>query len=1139
MGAAASISKGQENEYRAKIVKDDGATIDFHGVGGDEYESVTLTAEELKQVSDDYVIQLLGPSVKILNLKRCENITDKTLEEVAKRCLNLTSLNVAGCGQLTDQSIVEVAKHCPNLTSLNVGWCTELTDQSIMELAKNCPNLTSLEVSACNKLTDQSIVEVAKHCPNLTSLEVHSCNKLTDQSIMEVAKNCPNINTLEFNDCINMTDASIFAIAEHCPNLMCLNASTNKITKLPENIGDALCNLTYLHLSNNQITKLPRSITKLKITETYSFNIGNNPLQEPPLEIAKQGIAAIERYFEDCDRGGSAISTQLKVVLVGDGEVGKTSLRRAIRGDANPLTRKVSRTIHLDIERVEIRTTASGRMQDADNETKDDPPPLTLCFYDCGGQREYATGQAPFLTGSALFLLVVPADKAVQENYEQVVGRFLVLLQTRAPGAVVQLILSKTDLLDDEDNVEEKREWLLESVTDTLNEWREGYEERKNERANQIGHSNQKEQLLRIQPTVLCISIKDDPQAIAKVRDGVLALTSTKDPPLLPTVGQMIPGTWLELWKLLGAVMRHGISADDCILFEATRDASAKPLGSEKFNGSNENASAYAPVAALKNLWKRYCDANEGTTFSGTTFNDALCLLEAQGGIFVDAGLAFLHPPFVTDLMSKLIDHTLTLDYMKKSKFKKEVKQFLKTARGKGNAFRALTDGLQALVERGVLCGKALPFLWRDVSLKKEHFSSVLKMLVDTGVIMSSRLGDDVKDVSSLDTDTADAIVLFRLPSSPPSGAKRDEAWPESLKGDQAQIELQIDLWAGCPASLPPRFSAEAHKLGACLYAWLAGVFVLDKGRRRIRAELVQKNDGDNLLVLSVRGQADDALNEAASKIIFDAVDWLNREREKRLPGLEFSLSLGCPECLRRNKTGCDAGSFDWEKVIAKEQLFCKQCKDYVEVRISKPEGKEEGEKSSPCDQTVAHVTKSMNADLPAYKYSYNPAIFSLENNFPEVIFSYATKSNNGKGKDDMWALANVLRENGITSFNGYQVEAGDNWQEAFYGRLPEAQVAILVLSPEYFASDACVKECATILRESKIKIVPVQFGMPNIQGHFLGEGDDEIMLANLIKSKLGNVYPPPDQGGFHENFAQHAKRFAEVVGKNLTRENA
>ena len=72
--------------------------------------------------------------------------------------------------------------------------------------------------------------------------------------------------------------------------------------------------------------------------------------------------------------------------------------------------------------------------------------PLTIMVYDCGGQQDYAMGQAPFLTGSSLFLLVVPEDKAEDQYYEDVVLRFLELLQARAPGAVIQLILSKTDL---------------------------------------------------------------------------------------------------------------------------------------------------------------------------------------------------------------------------------------------------------------------------------------------------------------------------------------------------------------------------------------------------------------------------------------------------------------------------------------------------------------------------------------------------------------------------------------------------------------------------------------------------------------------------------------------------------------------
>ena len=57
---------------------------------------------------------------------------------------------------------------------------------------------------------------------------------------------------------------------------------------------------------------------------------------------------------------------------------------------------------------------------------------------------------------------------------------------------------------------------------------------------------------------------------------------------------------------------------------------------------------------------------------------------------------------------------------------------------------------------------------------------------------------------------------------------------------------------------------------------------------------------------------------------------------------------------------------------------------------------------------------------------SMNTTPFDLEEDFPAVIISYCTKTSGGLGKDLMWAVANVLRENGITSFNGYQVQLGE-----------------------------------------------------------------------------------------------------------------
>jgi hypothetical protein len=159
---------------------------------------------------------------------------------------------------------------------------------------------------------------------------------------------------------------------------------------------------------------------------------------------------------------------------------------------------------------------------------------------------------------------------------------------------------------------------------------------------------------------------------------------------------------------------------------------------------------------------------------------------------------------------------------------------------------------------------------------------------------------------------------------------------------------------------------------------------------------------------------------------------------------------------------------------------------------------------------------------------------FELEAEFPEVILSYTTASRGGKGKKDMWAIANVLRKNGITSFNGYQVKSGDHWQDQWYGNMPEAKVCILILSPEYFDSGPCRDECSAVLKQKSVFPLPVQFGMPDMSGHFLGETSEQVRMANLLNQRIGNVLPPPDKGVFSDNFEQHAETLVRRVREKL-----
>ncbi len=70
---------------------------------------------------------------------------------------------------------------------------------------------------------------------------------------------------------------------------------------------------TKLDLSYNRLTALPAEIGKLKnLTMLY---LSENPMESPPLEIAKRGIVAIRSYFKSLEGERRALN-EVKVLLV-------------------------------------------------------------------------------------------------------------------------------------------------------------------------------------------------------------------------------------------------------------------------------------------------------------------------------------------------------------------------------------------------------------------------------------------------------------------------------------------------------------------------------------------------------------------------------------------------------------------------------------------------------------------------------------------------------------------------------------------------------------------------------------------------------------------------------------------------------
>ncbi len=135
------------------------------------------------------------------------------------------------------------------------------------------------------------------------------------------------------------------------------------------------------------------------ILDVRRITIRSNILEDPPLEIAKKGKVAIEHYFRGLDEGHLPLN-ELKVILVGNGGAGKTSLVKRMTGEEfNP---NESQTHGINICPWILDTT--------DREIK-------INFWDFGGQEIMHATHQFFLSKRSIYILVLDGRKDEDPEY--------------------------------------------------------------------------------------------------------------------------------------------------------------------------------------------------------------------------------------------------------------------------------------------------------------------------------------------------------------------------------------------------------------------------------------------------------------------------------------------------------------------------------------------------------------------------------------------------------------------------------------------------------------------------------------------------------------------------------------------------
>jgi hypothetical protein len=104
-------------------------------------------------------------------------------------------------------------------------------------------------------------------------------------------------------------------------------AQNNRITTIPRSIVNLQFSLIELHLDSNRLDFLPTEVGELKLLSVLGLE--GNPLRTLPREVqqlAQAGaVRKVQEYLNELE-GGSRSFNRVKLMFVGDGGVGKSSL---------------------------------------------------------------------------------------------------------------------------------------------------------------------------------------------------------------------------------------------------------------------------------------------------------------------------------------------------------------------------------------------------------------------------------------------------------------------------------------------------------------------------------------------------------------------------------------------------------------------------------------------------------------------------------------------------------------------------------------------------------------------------------------------------------------------------------------------
>ncbi len=395
------------------------------------------------------------------------DLKDFSLTTLPPEIGNLTALQTL---ILDSNQLTTLPSEIGNLTALQI---LSLDGNRLTTLPSEIGNLTALQTLT---LDSNRLTTLPSEIGNLTALRYLSLQLNKRLSLPSAISSCASLEYLNLHDIwVDVFPSVIIFFTRlkelyyggnkliklppetgNLTSLQRLNLAHNLLTTLPPEIG-CLTALQTLNLDHNLLTTLPPEIGNLTALQT--LNLAENRLTALPLEIAQ--LTALEELFLHGTDGlgltpevlgpkwvevsGDVkpaspraildyyfrISTQAttplnegKMILVGRGEVGKTSLVRRLR--ENKFNEKQQKTVGIRIEPWQIALRPRER--------------VLLHVWDFGGQEIMHATHRFFLTRRSLYLVVLNGREGGEDADAEY---WLKTINALAPDSPVLVVLNK------------------------------------------------------------------------------------------------------------------------------------------------------------------------------------------------------------------------------------------------------------------------------------------------------------------------------------------------------------------------------------------------------------------------------------------------------------------------------------------------------------------------------------------------------------------------------------------------------------------------------------------------------------------------------------------------------------------------